>query len=141
MSTVLLFLIQVYLLIRYIAIYIKLYLLFNGKVKIDTLSSVADRPYEEQLNVEQQYRNELLQSYRQIRKKFHCFFIFCISMLLIRIFLYVLLRVDSLGSLSSINVWKDISPAQHYYFYIEETISNIGILWYFFYLAKDVPDH
>lgn len=134
-----LFFFQVSLLFRYIVIYIKLFFLFHGKIKVSSLES-ADRSHEEQQFLETHYRTILVDSYQQIKHKFHAFFIFCISILLTRMFLYIYLRVDDLGSISNINVWKTISPDQHYYFYLEEAISNIGILWYFFYLAQRTPE-
>ena len=57
-----------------------------------------------------------------------------------RIVLYLLMRIKGVHSLNELNVWQSITPEDHLYFYIEETLLNFGVLWYFFYMNTKGQD-
>lgn len=63
------------------------------------------------------------------------FFSLVILFIAVRIGLYCSLRIDFKEFKL---VWNDISPSEHWLFYIEEFLSNSLILWYLLTMNKSV---
>lgn len=63
------------------------------------------------------------------------FFTLVITFISIRIALYCSLRIDFKDFKL---IWNDISPSDHWLFYIEEFLSNTLIIWYLLSMNKSV---
>jgi hypothetical protein len=86
----------------------------------------------------------LVENYNHFKYTFHSFFCVFIAIIGVRMYLFFDLKYADMDSQGSDNacVWrgKAITKADQYYFYVEELVINLGIIWYSYIMNKKVDE-
>eukprot|EP00347_Sterkiella_histriomuscorum_P013825 403363222 len=82
----------------------------------------------------------LAQKYQKKKWQFHLFFFLYIMSLVLRMTLYVEMRIESTTKSANDDgyIWRPISPEDHYFFYFDEFVQNLIMICYFYYINQAV---